>query len=49
MPGYCENVGELVGVPWLRVVWPSSDKFATLLPHAGGTSQVRDGGAVVVK
>jgi hypothetical protein len=43
MPGYCENVGELVGVPWLRVVSPSSDKFATLLPHAGGTSQARDG------
>ena len=49
MPGYCENVGELVGVPWLRVVWLSSDKFATLLlPRAPypGHGTVRRGSQV---
>ena len=48
MPGYCESVGESAEFP----VWggsPGSDKFATLLPHAGGTSQARDCGAVAVK
>ena len=49
MPGYCENVRESAGVPYMRVVSPGSDKFATLLlPRAPypGHGTVRRGSQV---